>query len=76
MTVPVFLAADLSGSELVLDGPEGRHAAAVRRLREGERLDLTDGAGAVAEFSLDRVIAATLADLGQFDFEKHSCSGG
>lgn len=49
MTVPVFLAADLGGTELVLDGPEGRHAAAVRRLRAGERVDLTDGAGAVAE---------------------------
>ncbi|MFI6326169.1 16S rRNA (uracil(1498)-N(3))-methyltransferase [Nonomuraea sp. NPDC050556] len=50
MTVPVFLASDLGVSgEIVLDGPEGRHAAAVRRMRVGERLDLTDGAGAVAE---------------------------
>ncbi|GGS47712.1 ribosomal RNA small subunit methyltransferase E [Planobispora rosea] len=51
MTVPVFLAgpADLARAEFTLGGPEGRHAAAVRRLRAGERLDLTDGAGAVAE---------------------------
>lgn len=50
MTVPVFLANDLGISgEIVLDGPEGRHAAAVRRMRVGERLDLTDGAGSVAE---------------------------
>ncbi|MGC5011474.1 16S rRNA (uracil(1498)-N(3))-methyltransferase [Streptosporangium sp. DT93] len=54
MTVPVFLAdrADLAGAagaEFTLGGPEGRHAAAVRRLRAGERLDLTDGEGAVAE---------------------------
>ncbi|GAA1512114.1 16S rRNA (uracil(1498)-N(3))-methyltransferase [Sphaerisporangium rubeum] len=49
MSVPVFLADDLSGDEILLDGPEGRHAAAVRRLRVGERVDLTDGAGAVAE---------------------------
>ncbi|MFC4529528.1 16S rRNA (uracil(1498)-N(3))-methyltransferase [Sphaerisporangium dianthi] len=49
MSVPVFLAGDLSGEEIVLDGPEGRHAATVRRLRAGERVDLTDGAGAVAE---------------------------
>jgi 16S rRNA (uracil1498-N3)-methyltransferase len=51
MTAPVFLAdpADLSLPEFTFGGPEGRHAAAVRRLREGERLDLTDGAGAVAE---------------------------
>ncbi|GAA3624102.1 16S rRNA (uracil(1498)-N(3))-methyltransferase [Nonomuraea rosea] len=49
MSVPVFLAQDLDGPELTLDGPEGRHAAAVRRLRAGERVDLTDGAGTVAE---------------------------
>ncbi|WP_067132592.1 16S rRNA (uracil(1498)-N(3))-methyltransferase [Microtetraspora malaysiensis] len=55
MSVPVFLA-DLSaaasggqGDRVLLDGPEGRHAAAVRRLRPGERIDLTDGAGLVAE---------------------------
>ncbi|GAA2854514.1 16S rRNA (uracil(1498)-N(3))-methyltransferase [Streptosporangium fragile] len=51
MTVPVFLAdpADLARPEFTFGGPEGRHAAAVRRLRAGERLDLTDGAGTVAE---------------------------
>ena len=30
---------------VLLDGPEGRHAAVVRRLRVGERVQLTDGAG-------------------------------
>ncbi|MER7132538.1 16S rRNA (uracil(1498)-N(3))-methyltransferase [Streptosporangium saharense] len=51
MTVPVFLAepGDLARPEFVFGGQEGRHAAAVRRLRAGERLDLTDGAGTVAE---------------------------
>ncbi|MDP9861359.1 MULTISPECIES: 16S rRNA (uracil(1498)-N(3))-methyltransferase [Streptosporangium] len=51
MTAPVFLAepADLARAEFTFGGPEGRHAAAVRRLRAGERLDLTDGAGTVAE---------------------------
>lgn len=51
MSAPVFLCpADRLGSDRVLlDGPEGRHAAAVRRLRPGERADLTDGAGLVAE---------------------------
>jgi 16S rRNA (uracil1498-N3)-methyltransferase len=33
----------------VLAGAEGRHAATVRRIRPGERVDLTDGAGQVAE---------------------------
>ncbi|MEV4287550.1 16S rRNA (uracil(1498)-N(3))-methyltransferase [Nonomuraea bangladeshensis] len=50
MSVPVFIAPELGdGPELTLDGPEGRHAASVRRLRAGERVDLTDGAGRVAE---------------------------
>ncbi|MEW9547986.1 16S rRNA (uracil(1498)-N(3))-methyltransferase [Nonomuraea sp. NPDC050783] len=50
MSVPVFIAPELGdGPELTLDGPEGRHAASVRRLRAGERADLTDGAGRVAE---------------------------
>lgn len=52
MTVPVFLvdrARLVAADRVRLDGPEGRHAATVRRLRPGERIDLTDGAGMVAE---------------------------
>lgn len=45
MSNPVFLAADLAGDRVVLEGPEGRHAATVRRLRVGEALDLVDGQG-------------------------------
>lgn len=48
MTLPVFLHDQLPetvGAEVVLDGPEGRHAAAVKRLRVGEHLVLTDGSG-------------------------------
>ncbi len=52
MTAPVFVA-DLSGAAtgavVRLDGPEGRHAAVVRRLVAGERVDLTDGHGGLAE---------------------------
>ena len=50
-SVPVFHAASdkLSGATIRLDGPEGRHAALVRRLRPGERIDLTDGAGRLVE---------------------------
>ena len=33
----------------MLGGPEGRHASMVRRLAAGERADITDGAGHVAE---------------------------
>ncbi|MEU5860501.1 MULTISPECIES: 16S rRNA (uracil(1498)-N(3))-methyltransferase [unclassified Nonomuraea] len=61
MTVPVFLAEDLNGSELTLDGPEGRHAASVRRLRAGERVDLTNGAGDVAECVVREVFKDALA---------------
>jgi 16S rRNA (uracil1498-N3)-methyltransferase len=50
MTPPVFFcevgAAEV-GAVLRLTGDEGRHAADVRRLRTGEPLDLTDGAGAL-----------------------------
>jgi 16S rRNA (uracil1498-N3)-methyltransferase len=42
---PVFLCADLAADRIVLDGPEGRHAATVRRIRVGEVLDLVDGSG-------------------------------
>ncbi len=34
-----------AGEVVTLAGPEGRHAATVRRLRPGEPVDLTDGAG-------------------------------
>ncbi|MER7245034.1 16S rRNA (uracil(1498)-N(3))-methyltransferase [Kribbella sp. NPDC000426] len=45
----MFFHADLVGDELVLDGPEGRHASVVRRIARGERVRLTDGRGAWAE---------------------------
>ena len=51
MTLPLHLLAPEAlagrgvGDVVVLDGPEGRHAATVRRTRVGEHLLLTDGAG-------------------------------
>lgn len=61
-TPPVFLAspAELAGDQLVLSGPEGRHAADVRRLTAGERVDLTDGAGQLAECVVTRAQRGTL----------------
>jgi 16S rRNA (uracil1498-N3)-methyltransferase len=51
VTPPVFFvtAAVAAQDEIVLDGPEGRHAATVRRLAVGERVDVSDGVGGVAE---------------------------
>jgi 16S rRNA (uracil1498-N3)-methyltransferase len=50
-SVPVFRVAPekLDGVRIRLDGPEGRHAALVRRLQPGELINLTDGAGRLAE---------------------------
>ena len=48
---PLFLVppGDLPAGTVILSGPEGHHGAAVRRLRPGERADVTDGAGTLAE---------------------------
>jgi len=45
VSAPVFLADDLGPDRVVLTGPEGRHAATVRRLRAGEVVELCDGRG-------------------------------
>lgn len=57
MTAPRFLVdtGRLGAERALLDGPEGRHAATVRRIAVGERVELTDGAGAVAECVAVRV---------------------
>lgn len=52
MTAPLFLvplgSLDRPGGSYRLDGPEGRHAADVQRLRVGEEVLLADGEGALA----------------------------
>ncbi len=49
-SLPIFLTAPLAdeGERAVLGGDEGRHAAAVRRIRTGEQLLLSDGNGGLA----------------------------
>lgn len=55
-TLPVFLVDELpAGEHAVLDGPEGRHAATVRRLRAGESLLLSDGRGGLARCEVSAV---------------------
>lgn len=63
-TLPVFLAETVPTSgRTVLDGEEARHAATVRRLRAGERLVLSDGAGGMARCVVESVQAGRDAAL-------------
>lgn len=56
-TAPVFLVSALPVSDsFILDGPEGRHAAAVRRLGPGEVVVVTDGRGGAAACVVDSVV--------------------
>lgn len=66
MTDPVFFCASLGSDEVLLDGPEGRHAAVVKRLRVGESLDLVDGVGTrascvVASVAKDSLVATVVS---------------
>jgi 16S rRNA (uracil1498-N3)-methyltransferase len=55
-TLPVFLVDALpTGDDGVLDGPEGHHAASVRRLRVGEELVLADGRGSRVRCGIEAV---------------------
>ena len=64
MTLPVFLSDAANGaspgSELVLDGEEGRHAATVKRIKAGEQVVLTDGAGSSATCTVTDAAKASL----------------
>ncbi len=58
---PLFHVARLPpAGPFVLDGPEGRHAATVRRMRTGETLVLTDGLGG---WAVGSVTSAGRAEL-------------
>lgn len=50
---------------VTLDGPEGHHAAAVRRLRAGDRADVSDGAGTLATCVVESVGRDTVGLLVQ-----------
>jgi 16S rRNA (uracil1498-N3)-methyltransferase len=64
MTEPVFVhpgvAAVTPGQQIVLDGEEARHAVVVKRIRVGERIMLTDGAGASVTGVVSEVDKTTL----------------
>ena len=66
MTDPLFLLESLAGTrptvggEVLVDGTEGHHAVAVRRLRAGERVVVADGSGGGVR---GEVVDATKAGL-------------
>ncbi|GAA2088782.1 16S rRNA (uracil(1498)-N(3))-methyltransferase [Streptomyces albiaxialis] len=69
MTAPVFvtdpgaLDALAPGDTFALEGPEGRHAVSVRRLRAGEEVVLTDGAGTAADGTVAAVSGKDRMDV-------------
>lgn len=64
MSLPVFLSDAVTGAapgaSVELDGEEGRHAATVMRIRSGERVVLTDGAGTSATGTVTEARKASL----------------
>ncbi|HYO41452.1 MAG TPA: 16S rRNA (uracil(1498)-N(3))-methyltransferase [Nocardioidaceae bacterium] len=64
MSLPLFLHQGLAGlapgSSVVLSGDEGRHAVVVRRVRVGEQVALTDGAGTRAVCTVTAVDSSVL----------------
>ena len=69
MTPPVFVVpqADLVeasvGTVVRVDGPEGRHAATVRRISAGERVTLVDGHGHRADGTVSSVSGKRAVDV-------------
>ncbi|NLU78943.1 16S rRNA (uracil(1498)-N(3))-methyltransferase [Micromonospora sp. HNM0581] len=67
MSAPLFLVEALpTANSMVLDGPEGHHAATVQRLRVGEQVVLADGRGGTATAVVTAVGRGTL-DLDVID---------
>jgi 16S rRNA (uracil1498-N3)-methyltransferase len=67
MVAPLFFAPEIAsaqiGSEFLLGGAEGKHAAVVRRMRAGEDIQLTDGKGFRASGRVARIEGSAVAIL-------------
>lgn len=70
MTAPVFVVDEVpDGPAFALEGPEGRHAVSVKRLRPGEDVVLTDGRGRWTEGVVgsaegkDRLVVTDLTEI-------------
>ncbi|GAA2776687.1 hypothetical protein GCM10010470_06730 [Saccharopolyspora taberi] len=62
MSLPVFSVDELPGvGGTTLSGPEGKHAATVRRIGAGERLLLSDGRGGMARCEVVEAARDSLA---------------
>ena len=65
MTLPVFVHAALAGvcagDAVELDGDEARHAVVVKRIRVGEQVVLTDGAGTCATVTVAATTKTSLS---------------
>lgn len=65
MVAPLFFASDIAsaqvGTEYLLGGAEGKHAAVVRRMRAGEDIQLTDGKGLRASGRVARIEGSSVA---------------
>ena len=66
MTLPVFLHPDLAsvaaGAAVELDGDEAHHAV-VKRIRPGEQVALTDGAGTTAVLTVSAATKTSLSGV-------------
>jgi 16S rRNA (uracil1498-N3)-methyltransferase len=60
VTAALFLCEDVAGDVVVLTGPEGRHAATVRRVQVGEAVDVADGRGTRARCTVVAVCHDTV----------------
>lgn len=74
MSAPLFLVAPeaLGADRVLLDGPEGRHAATVQRLTTGEEVVVADGSGRGARCRViaagrDQLVLEVLEDLAEPD---------
>ena len=77
MTAPFFLVAPealnvVVGATVVVDGPEGRHAATVKRLGRGEPVLVGDGCGRVVEGRVSAVVGKDRIDVEVTAYAEHA----
>jgi 16S rRNA (uracil1498-N3)-methyltransferase len=76
VTAPFFLVAPQAlvtsiGDVVTIDGPDGRHAATVKRLETGETVLVGDGAGRVVEGRVQAVVGKDRVDVLVSSYVEH-----